>query len=144
MHAPLLVAQHVEAVRGFWAAYQARDWPGARALLAPGACCTWWTSGERFIGAEAVVHVNAVYPEGWHIEILAVEPLPDQRVLSLVRVDHGDQVHYAHSWFRFAQDTPPCIEAVEEFWATAGPPPAWREGLPGRERVAVRCTAGPR
>lgn len=126
---------HERRVRRLWAAFEARDWPGARALFAPDARCTWWTSGERLLGAEAIVHVNAVYPEGWHIEPLAVERLADGRVLSLVRVDHGAASHYAHSWFAF--DEAGRVASVDEYWAEVVAPPAWRDGLPGRERFGV-------
>lgn len=133
--------RHVDLVRGLWAAYQARDWAGAQSLLAPDARCTWWTSGERFHGADAVVHVNAAYPEGWQIHVLAVEPLADGRVLSLVRVDHPPAIHYAHSWFGFRGGEQPRIATLDEFWAEAVAPEAWREGLAGRESGLGPCHA---
>lgn len=121
-------------VRRLWAAYEARDWATARTLFASGATCTWHTNGERFDGADAIVQVNAVYPEGWRITVLAVESLADGRVLSLVRVDHGPGCFFAHSWFRFGAPDGR-IEAVDEYWATFEPPPSWREGLPGRVKL---------
>jgi len=124
-----------QQVHRLWTAFEARDWQGARALFAPEATCIWWTSGERLLGAEAIVHVNAAYPEGWHIEALAVELLRDGRVLSLVRVDHGAASHYAHSWFAF--DESGRIATVDEYWAEVVEPPAWRAGLVGRERFDV-------
>jgi len=114
----------------------ARDWAGARALLADDATCTWWTSRERFAGADAVVHVNAVYPEGWRIVVLEAHALADGRVITLVRVDHGAACFYATSWFTFAGNR---IGAIEEYWATGEAPPAWRErGLPGRSMLPGR------
>ena len=95
------------------------------------------------MGAESVIHVNEVYPEGWRIDVLAVEPLQASRVLSLVRVDHGASTHYAHSWFTFTDEEPPRIATIEEFWAAAEPPPAWRDGLPGRVSFPEACTARP-
>lgn len=133
-----IVNARQQTVRRLWAAYQARDWAAAREQLAPQLRCTWWSSGERFDGAEAVVHVNAVYPEGWRITVLAVEALADGGVLSLVRVDHGDACHHAHSWFRFAAVEAAAgerIAAIDEYWAEVLPPPAWRDGLPGRSRL---------
>ena len=59
----------------YWAALQARDWALARAQLAPDAVCRWWATGEGFEGADAVIHINAVYPEGWTIFLLELEPL---------------------------------------------------------------------
>jgi SnoaL-like domain len=123
-------------VRGLWQAYEARDWAAAQALFAPDAVCDWWTSGERFTGAAAIVGVNAAYPEGWRIELLAVDELVDGRVHSLVRVDHGAQSFYANSFFGF--DGEDRIATVEEFWAAVEQPSAWREGLPGRMRRGPR------
>ncbi len=135
--------READLVRGLWAAYQARNWPGARSLLDPDARCTWWTSGERYLGAEAIIRVNANYPEGWRIHMIAVEPLADGRVLSLVRVDHPPVTHYAHSWFGFTGGARLRIASIDEFWAEVVPPEAWREGLPGREREASPCHALP-
>lgn len=135
--------REVDLVRGLWAAYQARDWAGALSFFAPQARCTWWTSGERYDGAEAIVGVNAIYPEGWQLEVIDVEPLADGRVLSLVRVDHPPGTHYAHSWFGFDGGERPHITAIDEFWAATEPPPAWREGLPGRTGGLGPCHALP-
>lgn len=137
------VSREIDLVRGLWAAYQARDWAGAQSLFAPAARCTWWTSGERYVGAEAIIRVNATYPEGWQIHVVAVEPLADGRVLSLVRVDHPPAMHYAHSWFGFAGDDRPRIASIDEFWAEVVAPEAWRDGLSGREREAEPCHALP-
>jgi len=125
-------------VRALWQAFEARDWAGAQALLAPDAVCDWWASAERLTGAAAIVGVNAAYPEGWHIELLAIDELVDGRIHSLVRVDHGPQSFYANSFFRF--DAEDRISAIEEFWATLEEPPAWREGLPGVSRLPARRT----
>ena len=58
-------------------------------------------------------------------------PLQDGRVMTLVRVDHPPQAFYATSFFLVDDDR---ILAVDEYWATAEPPPAWRDALPGRRR----------
>jgi hypothetical protein len=114
-----------------WQRYQARDWDGARTLLADDATCVWWTSRERFTGGDSIVHVNAVYPDGWQIVPIEAHPLPDGRVVTLVRVDHGEACFYATSWFTFAGER---IAAIEEYWATVEAPPGWRDrGLPGRD-----------
>ncbi|RZU00981.1 nuclear transport factor 2 family protein [Rivibacter subsaxonicus] len=125
-----------DGVRRLWQAFEARDWAAAQALFAPDAVCDWWTSGERFTGAAAIVGVNAAYPEGWHIELLAVDELVDGRIHSLVRVDQDAQSFYANSFFGF--DAEGRITAVEEFWATFETPPTWRDGLPGRTRLPPR------
>ncbi|QPF76087.1 nuclear transport factor 2 family protein [Roseateles sp. DAIF2] len=116
-------------VRRFWALYQARRWAEAQALLAPEACCTWWATRERFIGAAAVVHVNAVYPEGWTIRLLELRALSAGRVHSLVRVDHGEASFYANSFFTLEGGR---IAGLDEYWSDVQAPPSWRQGLPGR------------
>lgn len=110
-------------VRTLWARMQARDWTGVRALFLPQARAVWWASGERFLDRDAIVRVNAVYPEGWTIAVLEVNTLADGRVHSLVRVDHPPHIFYANSFFRFDG---PLIAAVDEYWATREEPPAWR------------------
>ena len=123
----------VRAVRAMWATFEARDWAGARSLLADGLQATWWTSGERFTSADAYIAVQARYPEGWAIRLIECQRLEDGRVISLVRVDHPPQHFYATAFCRVDNGV---IQAVDEYWATAEAPPAWREaaGLPGRER----------
>ncbi len=113
----------VRAVRALWAALQARDWPAARALLRPDLQATWWTSGERFDGADAFIAVQALYPEGWTIHLLELERLEDGRVLSLLRVDQPPQSYFASSICRVDDGV---IFGIDEYWATLESPPAWR------------------
>lgn len=116
----------------FWALYQARRWAEAQALLAPHAECLWWATLERFRGAEAIVHVNAVYPEGWTIHLLDLQSLVDGRVLSLVRVEQDGSNFYAHSYFHVRDGL---IQQIDEYWSDQQPAPAWRRDpqapLPG-------------
>ena len=75
-----------------WSAFQARDWAAARRLLRDDLQAVWWTSGERFDGADAFIAAQARYPEGWTIHAASrLERLEDGRVMSLVRVDHAPQ-----------------------------------------------------
>ncbi len=115
----------VRAVRQFWAALQAREWAAARALLFDDLEAVWWTSGERFCGADALIDVNKQYPEGWTIHLLEVEHLQDGRVMSLARVDHPPQRFFATSFFRVDDGR---IAGIDEYWATVEAPPAWRTG----------------
>lgn len=125
------LSAHQRTVRAMWAAFQRRDWPAARALMADDLRATWWTSGERFTSAEGFIAAQSEYPEGWTIRLLEMAPLQDGRVMTLVRVDHPPQAFYATSFFLVDDDR---ILAVDEYWATAEPPPAWRDALPGRRR----------
>lgn len=125
----------VEVVRGLWALFQARRWQEAQGLLAPDAVCTWWATGERITGAEAVIHVNAVYPEGWEIQLIEVNALADGRVHSIVRVAlAGGPTVYANSLFTLRDGL---IASLDEYWSTVEAPPAWRDntGLPGWSRL---------
>jgi ketosteroid isomerase-like protein len=124
-------------VRDFWSRVQARDWPSARALLHDGLTATWWTSGERFGNADAFVAVQARYPEGWTIRLVECVPVSDGRILSLVRVDHPPQAFFATSLFSVEDGR---IRAIDEYWATVEPPPAWRtpEAFPGLVRFDPR------
>ncbi|MEK8053540.1 GNAT family N-acetyltransferase [Ideonella sp. DXS22W] len=119
---------HAALVRCWWAHVQARDWPAARHLLADDAQLHWPASGEWLLDADAIVKVQAIYPEGWRITVLEVTPMCDGRVHSWVRVDQGETTFFAHTLWRLAGDADarPCIAGASETWATAEAPPAWR------------------
>lgn len=123
----------VRAVRDLWSAFQARDWRAARALLHDDLQAVWWTSGERFAGADAFIEVNARYPEGWTINVVDVAMLRDGRVMSVVRVDQPPSTFFATSFYLTDDGL---ITAVDEYWATVEAPPAWRN--PGAIAGAVR------
>ena len=61
-----------EVVRAFWERLEARDWDGARALLADGLVVVWPATLERFEGGDLFIAMNQAYPEGWHISVQAV------------------------------------------------------------------------
>ena len=116
-------AHRAASVRSFWAQVQARDWAGARAMLADKATLHWPASGEHLLDADAIIRVNAVYPEGWALKILEVTPLLDGRVHSMVEVQHAGQRFLAHTLWRFDGHL---IVQADETWATVQAPPAWR------------------
>lgn len=118
-----------------WAAYQARDWALARALVSPEAVCQWLVTGERFDGPMAIVRVNAEYPEGWQLHLLELHRLGPDRVLSVLRVDQGGQSFWCHSHARVGCDG---IEALDEYWADGAEPPAWRGALARRTAPDAR------
>jgi hypothetical protein len=111
-------------VRTLWAHVQARDWTAMRALLADGCTTNWPATRERFLDADAIVRVQAIYPEGWSIHIGEVLAAIDGRVVSTVTVTHGAQTFLARSIFGFDGDSR--IAAIDEVWATVEPAPAWR------------------
>lgn len=110
-------------VRGLWADVQARDWPTLRARLHDDLQARWWSSGERFVGADAFVRVQSTYPEGWTVNLLQVSATDDGRVLALVRVDHPPHSFFATSLCAVRDGR---VDAIDETWATLEAPPAWR------------------
>lgn len=115
--------KRIATVASLWALFQARDWAGARRLLADDATLTWHASGERLLDADAIIRVNAVYPEGWTLQVLALNALQDGRVHSIVEVKHPPECFIANSLFRFEGGR---ITQVDEYWSTVEAPPAWR------------------
>ena len=131
----------IAAVRSLWTSFQARDWAAARRLFTDSASLTWHASGERMLDADAIIRVNATYPEGWSLRVLEVSALQDGRVHSVVEVRHPPQRFIANSLFRFEQE---CISQVDEYWSTAEPPPEWRTAasIGAYERFAPEPDAG--
>ncbi len=111
-------------VRTWWAHTQARDWPAMRALLADGCTMHWPCTRERFLNADAIVRVQAIYPEGWSIRIGEVVATVDGRVVSSVAVLHDGQTYFAHSVFVFGDDER--VVRIDEHWSNLEEPPAWR------------------
>lgn len=122
--APTDAEHRVATVRAFWAHVQARDWPAARGLLADDARLYWRASGEHLDDADAIIRVNAIYPEGWSLHQVEASALVDGRVHSLTEVRHGGQRFLAHTLWRF--DAAGRLVQADETWATVEPPPAWR------------------
>ena len=128
---------HAALVRTLWACFEARDWPAARRLFNDDAQAHWFASGEHLLDADAIIRVNAIYPEGWAIDVREVTGMADGRVHSMVVVTQDGQRYIAHSLWRFAGGR---IAHVHETWATAEAPPAWRSaeaiGAYRREDIA--------
>ena len=113
------------AVHAFWSAIEARDWDSARSLL-DDACVTEWPhSRERFDGGDAYIEMNRRYPEGWRITILRVVP-GGHTVASEIRVDRGDEVFFAASFFEFGPSG--TVVRLRELWVTSPyeEPAPWR------------------
>ncbi len=110
-------------VASLWAAFEARDWAGARRLFTDAATMTWHTSRERLLDADAIIRVNAIYPEGWSLQVLALNALQDGRVHSIAEVRHPPRCFIANSLFRFEGSR---IAQVDEYWSTVEAAPAWR------------------
>lgn len=94
----------------------------------------WPVSGERFSGRDGIVAVNELYPEGWSIQMLAVDELADGRIASRVKVSHPPNEFFAVSFYTILDDR---IHQIEEYWATKEEPESWRtaELIPGWSRI---------
>jgi hypothetical protein len=115
--------KQLATVRALWSSFEARDWSAARRLFADDATLTWHTSGERMLNADAIIRVNAIYPEGWNIRVIEVNALQDGRVHSIVEVKHPPDRFIANSLFRFEHGL---ISQIDEYWGTVEAPPDWR------------------
>jgi ketosteroid isomerase-like protein len=113
-----------EIARSLWERIEARDWEGARELLADGMVCRWPHSDERFEGADDFIAMNRAYPEGWRITIIDVADIPGGAV-SRIRVDQSGIRFHAASFFEVRDGQ---IHEAVEYWVTEGSeePPAWR------------------
>jgi GNAT superfamily N-acetyltransferase len=110
-------------VRALWAHVQARDWAAMRAAFAEDAVLHWPVTAERFDGAEAIVRVNAVYPEGWSVAVKRVDALVDGGVQALVEVTQDGVTHFNNARYRLRGAF---VHQATEYWAAADRPPAWR------------------
>jgi hypothetical protein len=120
-------------VAALWDAFERRAWAEARALFHDDAVLSWPVSGERIEGADGIIRVNAIYPEGWSIHPLRIRGLPGASAYSIVRVNHPPDSFFAVSFFDLRDGR---IAAVEEYWSTVEEPPGWRtpEAIPGYVR----------
>ena len=115
----------VDVVRGFWERMEARDWNGARELLADDLVVVWPATLERFEGGDLFIAMNQAYPEGWHIAVQAVMA-EKQDVLAWVAVTLDGQ----RSWCsqRATVHNKKILNAVE-LWTDEGGvvAPTWRK-----------------
>ena len=117
-----------EVVRQLWARMEARDWGGVGDVLADEIVVEWPVSGERIVGRENYLRINAEYPEGWSIRVLRVVAAGDQ-VVSEVEVPHATMgVHRVASFWTVRDGR---IIAGREYWSELGsdPAPEWRAEL---------------
>ncbi|GGW95394.1 hypothetical protein GCM10010297_16480 [Streptomyces malachitofuscus] len=114
-----------ETVRLLWDRMRQRDWAGVGELLADDVVVEWPVSGERILGRENYVRINAEYPEGWSIDVLRIVSSGDA-VVSEVEVPHASMgVHRVASFWTVPHGV---IIRGREYWTELGadPSPAWR------------------
>jgi ketosteroid isomerase-like protein len=113
-------------IQELWDRTQARDWAGVAELLADDLVVEWPVSGERIVGPENYITINAEYPQGWAINVLRIAADGDV-VVSEVEVPHeplGEVFRVASFWT--VRDGK--IAAGREYWTSLGadPSPEWR------------------
>jgi ketosteroid isomerase-like protein len=84
-------------------------------------------SGERIVGRDNFVRINAEYPEGWSIRVLRIVA-DGEAVVSEVEVPHDDMgVHRVTSFWTVRDGK---IVGGREYWTELGtdPSPEWRAG----------------
>jgi ketosteroid isomerase-like protein len=112
-----------DTVRALFERMQARDWSGARAVMADDAVIRYSATGEVFTG-DSFMAMNEAYPEGWTIEIVDIAAAGD-RVAAQVRVPNGGQIDWLSGFYTVVDGR---IAEGHEHWVTerAEPAPAWR------------------
>jgi ketosteroid isomerase-like protein len=112
-------------VESLWDRMQARDWAGIGELLAEDAVVEWPATGERIVGRENYVRVNAEYPEGWSIHVLRIVA-SGADVVSEVEVPHETMGVHRVACFWTVRDGR--IVAGREYWTerASDPAPEWR------------------
>ena len=121
-----------DVVRALWERMEARDWVGARALLADDVAVVWPATRERFAGADTFIEVNQRYPGDWHIEVRKVMADRDE-VFAWVEVRLGDQLSLC-AQRAVVEDRK--IRSSVDLWVDEGgeTPPPWRVELLTRPR----------
>lgn len=112
-----------DVVRALFERMQARDWAGAREVMAVDAVITYSATGEVFSGTSFMA-MNEAYPEGWTIEVVDIVATGD-RVAAQVRVPNGGQIDWVSGFYTVADGM---IVDGSEHWVTDGrePAPDWR------------------
>ncbi|MFD9438127.1 nuclear transport factor 2 family protein [Streptomyces sp. NPDC060006] len=114
-----------QTAEALWNRVQARDWTGVGELLADDVVVEWPISGERIVGRENYVRVNAEYPEGWTIKVLRILVDGDE-VVSEVEVPHETMGVFRVAAFWTVNEGR--VVRGREYWTELGsePAPEWR------------------
>lgn len=113
-------------IEALWAHIEARNWSALRGLLAEDLVVDWPVTGERLVGPDNFVAVNAEYPEGWSIDVLSIVAA-GSRVASEVSVPHRELGMFAVASFWTIDKG--CVSRGVEYWTAPGSEtrPNWRE-----------------
>lgn len=115
-----------ELITRVWACIDRRDWPGLGELLHEDVLLEYPVTGEAFRGRDAVVAINAEYPEGWSVRVLRViangEDVASEVEVPLAEVG----VFRVASFWTVRADQ---VVHAREYWTSLGVEegPAWRQ-----------------
>ncbi|WP_207793266.1 nuclear transport factor 2 family protein [Nocardioides acrostichi] len=122
MSEPIAVA----ALREFWRACEARDWPGLAATLARDVVYTVPQTRERVRGRDAYVRFNAEYPGDWHLVITRL--VGDERsAVSFTSFTIGEETMTGVCAVEVDDDG--LLVSLEDWWPEPYEPPAGRSHL---------------
>ena len=117
-----------QIVESFWAAMQANDWQRAAGHLAAECVVDWPCSGERIVGRDDFVEIQARYPTRtghWSFDIHRIVADGDT-VASEVTVTDGEQTARVVAFSVLEGEH---IVHQIEYWPTAYDPPPGRQDL---------------
>ncbi len=112
-------------VERFWRLMEAREWPAARALLAPEFVADWPQSNERFPSADAFMAMNEAHPApNWHLISIKVQATDDD-IVAEVLLTSDDAADLCGGFYRVRGGL---IRRAREYWIERQikPTPAWR------------------
>ncbi|MBX3019704.1 MAG: nuclear transport factor 2 family protein [Bdellovibrionaceae bacterium] len=107
-----------------WDLFSAQKWQESKDLFHEEFRADWPPSRERFVGADAFVDMNCVYPGNHQIQVMQLMSSGD-RVVSAVSVtaDTGQRA-FATSFFQIKDRK---IWKLIEFWGAPYEAPEWRK-----------------
>lgn len=123
-----------QVVGQFWEAMQTNDWRAAAGLLDPAYVLEWPQSGERIVGADNFVGMNAAYPAAGPWRFTVYRLLADgEQAVSDVGVTDGAVTARA---ITFSTVRGGRIVAQVEYWPDPFEAPAWRAAWVSVKRKA--------
>lgn len=125
-----------QVVAQFWTTMQTNDWRAAAALFADDYVLEWPQSGERIVGRDNFVVVNAQYPAAgrWQFAVQRLLAEGDEVVSEVVVTDgvqHGRAITFSN-----VRDG--LITRQVEFWPDSFDAPAWRAPWVERENKGTK------
>jgi len=115
-------------VESFWAAMQDNDWERAASHLTEGCLIDWPCSGERIVGRENFVAIQARYPTNtgrWSFDVHRIL-VEDDVAVSEVTVNDGEQAARVVAFSILGGSS---IAHQIEYWPVPYKPPPGREDL---------------